>query len=271
LRSPDGRGIHLDLIWAALLGALQGVTEWLPVSSSGHLVIVQRVISYESVLFDAMVHGGTLLAVIVVFRTEVLGLVRGLLSLPLATITHRSLTPEERLAWYTLVGTVPIVLAGLLLADAVEAMFSNPEIAGIGLFITGFLLLATKRSKEGKSLDLRTSLIVGLAQVAAIVPGISRSGSTISAGMISGLKRDEAVTFSFLLSVPAIAGALTLEVIRSPLREVMAPANLVGFVSSFAVGVIAIKALLAVIRRREFHLFAYYCFALGLVVLLLMN
>ncbi len=261
----------MDLLWAFLLGALQGVTEWLPVSSSGHLVIVQRMISYRSVLFDAMVHGGTLLAVLLVFRMEVLRLVRGLLSLPLAIASHRSLTSEERLAWYTVVGTLPIVLVGLLLADTVEAMFFNPKIAGGGLLITGFLLLATRRSKEDKSLDLGTSLIVGLAQAAAIVPGISRSGSTISAGMISGLKREEAVTFSFLLSVPAIAGALTLEVIRSPLEEVMAPANLMGFVSSFAVGVIAIKVLLAVIRRREFHLFAYYCFALGLAVLLLLN
>jgi len=258
-------------VWAAILGALQGVTEWLPVSSSGHLVVVQRVISYESVLFDAMVHGGTLLAVLVVFRVEVFRLVRGLASLPLAATTRRALTPEERMAWYTLVGTLPIVVVGLLLADTVEEMFSEPKIAGIGLLITGSLLLATKYSREMRSLDLRASIIVGLAQAAAIVPGISRSGSTISVGMISGLRRDEAVTFSFLLSVPALAGALILEVMRSPLSEVVEPANLVGFVSSFVVGVVAIKALLSVVRRREFHLFAYYCFALGLVVLLLIR
>ncbi len=260
----------MDLMWAALLGALQGLTEWLPISSSGHLVIVQRLISYESVLFDAMVHGGTLLAVLVAFREDVLALIRGLASLPLALLPGRSLGPEGRLALFTLVGTLPIVLVGLLLTDAIEGMFSDTKVVGIGLLVTGAFLLATKRSKESRKLDLRTSLLMGLAQALAVVPGISRSGSTISAGMISGLRRDEAVTFSFLLSIPAIAGALTLELIRSPLGEVAAPVNLVGFLSSFAVGLVAIRILIAVVRRRELHLFSYYCFALGVAVLVLL-
>ncbi len=259
----------MDLMWAALLGALQGLTEWLPISSSGHLVIVQRLISYESVLFDAMVHGGTLLAVLVAFREDVLALIRGLASLPLALLPGRSLGSEGRLALFTLVSTLPIVLVGLLLADAIEGMFSDTKVVGIGLFITGAFLLATKRSKESRELDLRTSLLMGLAQALAVVPGISRSGSTISAGMIGGLRRDEAVTFSFLLSIPAIAGALTLELIRSPLGEVIAPVNLVGFLSSFVVGLVAIRILIAVVRRRELHLFSYYCFALGVVLMLL--
>ncbi len=260
----------MDLVWAVLLGALQGLTEWLPISSSGHLVIVQRIISYEPVLFYAMVHGGTLLAVLVAFREDVLRLIRGLASLPLALLPGRSLDLEGRLALFTLVGTLPIVLVGLLMADTIERMFSNVRIVGIGLFVTGALLLATKRSREFRELDLKTSLLVGLAQALAVVPGISRSGSTISAGMISGLRRDEAVTFSFLLSIPAIAGALTFELMRSPLDEVIAPVNLVGFLSSFVVGLVAIRILLAAVRRKEFHLFSYYCFALGAVVLILL-
>ncbi len=261
----------MDLAWAVLLGALQGLTEWLPISSSGHLVIVQRIISHESVLFDAMVHGGTLLAVVVTFRWDVVRLVRGLFSLPLSLLPGRSLGSEAKLAWYTIVGTLPVVVVGLILADEIEAAFSNPKVAAVGFIITGFLLLATKDSRGNRPLDLKSSLAVGLVQAAAVMPGISRSGSTISVGLISGVDREEAVTFSFLLSVPAISGALVLEVLRAHPHEVISPVNVVGFLTSFMVGIMAIRTLLAVVRRGKLHWFSFYCLALGLVVLTLMS
>lgn len=261
-------------MWAFLLGVLQGVTEWLPISSSGHLVLVQKLLfSYNSVLFDAMVHGGTLLAVIMITWRDLISMVRGLLislwELPRSGMRSLERDEDVRLAWYTVIGTLPIVIVGLLISDYVDEVFNSTEIVGSGLLVTGLLLLTTKRAKGDKPVNLTSSLFVGLAQALAIVPGVSRSGSTLSVGMLSGMRKEEAVRFSFLLSIPAISGALILEVLRSPLGDVLSAVNLLGFLSSFTVGVVAIKALLAIVRRGQLHWFAYYCFVLGAFVLLL--
>lgn len=264
----------MDLIWAFLLGALQGVTEWLPISSSGHLVLVQKLLfSYNSVLFDVMVHGGTLLAVLTTTWRDLISILRGLLislvKLPRNGMQLLTRDDDAELAFYTVIGTLPIVVVGLAISDYVDQMFNSTAIVGYGLLVTGFLLLTTKRANGNKSVNLVSSLFVGLAQALAIVPGISRSGSTISVGMLSGMRKEEAVRFSFLLSIPAISGALILEATRSPMKDMITAANLVGFLSSFIVGVIAIKALLALVRRWKLHLFAYYCFILGILALLL--
>ncbi len=257
---------------AALLGAVQGVTEWLPVSSSGHLVLLQRILySENSVLFDAMVHGGTLLAVLAYYWRDAAAVLRGLyeslVDLPRAGVEALTSTPERALAWYLVVATLPIVAAGLLLQDWVDALFNDARLVGLCYLVTGTWLLLTRLSKGSGPITLKSSVLIGLAQAAAILPGISRSGSTIATGMLSGVDREEAARFSFLLSIPAIGGALLLEAVRSGAAAALTAPNLVGFATAFAVGILSIKFLLGVIRRGKFHLFSIYCFALAALAL----
>ncbi len=264
----------MDPAFALLLGVVQGVTEWLPISSSGHLVIMQKLLfSYNSVLFDVMVHGGTLLAVIVVFWHDFINLIANFLmtflEIPRNGIHAFHSSEERRLSWYVVVGTIPIAIVGYFLKDYVDFIFNNLGLVGFCLIVTGLWIYLTRNSKHFEKLNFKSSVIIGLAQAVAILPGISRSGSTISTGLLLGIDRDDAVRFSFLLSIPAIAGALILEVMSSSLSNVMSLDNLIGFLSSFIVGILAIKFLLAVIRRDRFHWFSYYCFLVGGIVLLI--
>ncbi len=261
---------------AIILGALQGVTEWLPISSSGHLVLLQKVmLSQNSVLFDIMVHGGTLLAVLLFFWRDVLTVLKNFFG-TFPDLLRRgpgafTSSYERRLSWYLVLATVPIVVVGLLLQDYVNEIFNDARLVGICFLITGVWLLLTRFSGGRKKVNLRSSLLIGLAQAAAILPGISRSGSTIATGMLSGVDKEEAAKFSFLLSIPAIAGALTLEILRYGLSSAATTPNLVGFLTSFIVGVLSIKFLLEVIRRGRFHLFSIYCFGIGLLALTVLS
>ncbi len=263
----------MDLASALLLGIMQGITEWLPISSSGHLVVVQKLLfSYNSVLFDVMVHGGTLLAVIVVFWRDFIDLLvnflRTFLEIPHDGLYAFYSSEKRKLSWYVIIGTIPIAIVGYLLKDYVNIIFNNLGLVGFCLLVTGLWIYLTRNSKGFRKLDLKYGIIIGLAQAVAILPGISRSGSTISTGLLLGIDRDDVIRFSFLLSIPAIAGALALEVVSSPLSHVMSLDNLIGFLSSFIVGIIAIKFLLTVIRRNRFHWFSYYCFLVGGMILL---
>lgn len=261
----------MNLLQAAILGAIQGVTEWFPISSSAHLVLIQDLIGSSSVLLDAVVHGGTLLPVLLVFRREIFDVIVGFLRslLLIGRVDFSELPYECRLPWYVVIGTLPVVMMGFLLADRVESLFLSREVAGLGLLVTGALLLSTKWSKSKSDLDLKRAIIIGVVQAAALVPGISRSGSTISAGLLSGLSKEEALKFSFLLSIPALAGAVAFEVMRAPQTEVMSPVNLAGFLSSCLVGFIAIKTLINFMKKGKLHWFSYYCFILGALAIVL--
>ena len=262
----------MEIAQALILGIIQGLTEWLPISSSGHLVLIQMIlISRSSVTFNAIVHTGTLLAVIVAFKEEVFRVIKsffeGLSELPKPSAFS---LPERKLPLYILVGTIPLAILGLALARDIEEIFGSSRVVGAGLLITAALLYSTRWARDGRPLDLKRALIVGFAQSIAIFPGISRSGSTISAALLSGLRRDEAIRYSFLLSIPALAGFLILELLVSPVREVLSAENIVGLLSSFITSLIAIKFLLSVIRKGRLYLFSYYCSILGVVILLLM-
>ncbi|MEM2219586.1 MAG: undecaprenyl-diphosphate phosphatase [Candidatus Korarchaeum sp.] len=258
----------MDLWEALLLGAIQGLTEWLPISSSAHLVILQELLSCRSVLLDAVVHGGTLLSVLLTSRADVIRVLKGFFRSLAEVRANESpdLPHESKLAWYLLIATIPAASVGLLLADRVEAAF-NPRTAALGLLLNSLILYSTKWARERGSLDLKRALLIGLVQTASLLPGISRSGSTISAGLLSGLRREEAVSFSFLLSVPIIAGALILEVLRSPLNEVLSTVTIAGFLSSFVVGLAAIRFLISSVRRGKLHWFSYYCLLLAIATL----
>lgn len=259
---------------ALFLGFLQGLTEFLPISSSGHLVLLPALLGWAQppLVFETTVHLGTLLALLAVFWRDIgrllaawwRGIRRGR---PLETA-------ESRLAWWILLGTVPALVAGVLLEERFEAI-NKPLYAGIFFLATaGLLLLAELLGRRRRPLEELTwwdSLLIGLAQAAAILPGLSRSGATISTGMLTHLRREAAARFSFLLSLPVVAGAGLLklwELWRSEGGQAEVLPLLLGFFSAAFFGFAAIRFLLAYVRRRPLYPFAAYCFLIGLVALL---
>lgn len=251
----------MNFFSAVLLGILQGLTEFLPVSSSGHLVLVQSLIpnfSQPGILFDVMLHFGTLVAILFYFRKKI----RQYLNL--------------KYLYILAVGTVPAVIVGLLFKDQIEILFRSTRLVGFALLLTGIMNLLTDKQKAesrnlpaGKAgLKARSSLLIGIAQAVAIIPGISRSGSTIFAGVTQGLKRKEAAEFSFLLSIPAVLGANVLEIYNHGFENIQNPASyFAGFVAAAIFGYLAIKLVYQLLAGKKFKYFAYYCFVVGILVL----
>lgn len=271
----------MELIRAVILGFIQGATEFIPVSSSGHLVVVPWLLGWpaSSLLFDAIVHWGTLLAIILVFWRDFLLMIRA----GVQSIFRLSLSdPMARLAWFIVVGTIPAALIGLRYEDFIESLFEGriaPLIAGTSLLITAALLSGSEvmisRMSQTRRLDTMKwidAIVIGLAQVLALLPGVSRSGSTIAAGLARGIEREAAARFSFLLGTPAFLGAgllqLTGALSENPaaLAE-QAPALVTGFIVSAITGFAAIRFLLAYLRKNSLYLFAGYCLIAGLVVI----
>ncbi|MDY0108785.1 MAG: undecaprenyl-diphosphate phosphatase [Candidatus Krumholzibacteria bacterium] len=253
-----------------LLSVVQGLTEFLPVSSSGHLVLLQHLLgSHEGDLFlDVVLHCGTLGSVLVVYRREILRLLR--------------LDPAARAYIIALaVGTLPAVAVGVLLKDLIETAFGDPLYAGLGLLVTAGLLLSTRFAAaaddpagpwQPQPVPLGKALVIGCAQALAICPGISRSGSTIAASLWLRVGRAEAARFSFLLSVPAIAGALVLHLLTDDLVTRTSAFGLFASAAvAFAVGLLAIRLTALAVVRRHFWRFVYYVLPLGLVVLVIIG
>ncbi len=269
-----------------LLAVLQGVTEFLPVSSSGHLRLMQAVfgISDPQTLVDVMLHLGTLVAVILVYRREVARILKSLVRSAghLRSAGHRGLLqkePETRLALLLLLGTVPAALVGLSLGATMERALTAPHLVGLFLLLNGTVLFVAGRSRAAQGerpgrrlheLTPRDALIIGVAQSFALLRGISRSGSTISVALLCGVEREDAARFSFLLSIPAILGAATLELRHLERGEGAALSALVlGALAAAVVGWLALKALLQVVRRGRLAGFAWYCWGVGLLAIVL--
>lgn len=263
--------------WKALvLGTVQGLAEFLPISSSGHLVIFQRLLGVPDVglAFDTFLHLGSLLAVLAFFRAEIVGLVRGFLSLIARVFGRRGpLDPFERLVGLIVLGSVPAALAGFKLEPIIERLFTSPKVVGYALWVTAGIMWGAdrlgRRSGHAAGLSWWKALVVGSAQAVAIVPGISRSGSTIFAGLATGLSRTEAARFSFLLSIPVVLGAGATQIGKLP----SAPGLNIGVIATGMVaaavfGYLAIAALLQYVNKRGYTLFAYYCALAGLLVIL---
>lgn len=255
----------MNLFQAFLLGVLQGATEFLPVSSSGHLVLVPWLLGWapSGLAFDVVVHWGTALAVVVYFWRDWVNIVK------------KARFSEKNLACLILLGTIPAALLGYLLDDFFEGMFARPIAAASFLLVTAAILTASERlGRRERDLDTLTwldALLVGLAQALAILPGISRSGSTIAAGLARGLRRELAARFSFLLATPIILGAGLLKVLalaQAGGLAAQAPALAVGFVTAGAVGLGCIHFLMRYLQRRRLYPFAIYCAAVGVICLL---
>jgi undecaprenyl-diphosphatase len=260
---------------ALLLGVVQGVTEFLPISSSGHLAVAESLFGIHSggLALVMLVHAGTLLSVALVFRDEVFRLVRGTLGLPrVLARPYRDWPVPERHAALAILATIPGVLAGYFLEEPIERSFSDLAPIGWQFVATGALLLATRRARVGtKEVSPGAAVLIGIAQAIAILPAISRSGTTIATALFLGVRRDTAGEFSFVISVPIIFGAVLLKVPELTGGEFHGqglPLAL-AFLSSFVVGWVSLLWLVRVIRHGRFHWFAPYCFLAGLATLLL--
>ena len=264
----------MTLLETILLGILQGATEFLPISSSGHLVLVPTILHWPpaSLPLIAIVHQGTLVAVLVYFRADLWGIIKavwqGLMQRqPLATV-------ESRLGWYIVIGSIPAGAAGLLLESFFEEMFGTPAIVAGFLLVTAVLLIIGERAFSGQKpiekISLLDAIIVGLFQTLALFPGVSRSGSTITAGLLRGLDRAAAARFSFLLGIPAILGAgllSGLDLMQADDLAAQMPALTAGFVAAAVSGYLCIHFLLNWLRRHSLYPFAIYCAAFGLIFL----
>lgn len=261
----------MSILEAIILGLVQGLTEFIPVSSSGHLVLLHHVfgVTEAGLAFDVSLHIGTLMALLIFFYKEIVLLVNGLLGR----------NNHKRLAWLIAAATVPAVVAGVLLQDRAETSFRSVNLVAINLILVAFLMIAAERYAK-KHFDHKTALhkvttkqalTVGLAQAVALVPGISRSGSTITAGIFSGMDRVAATRFSFLLAIPATSGAILKTMIDGGASELQNEIGivLVGIITAFLSGLFAIKFLIHYLAKHNLNVFAYYRILLGLTVLLL--
>jgi undecaprenyl-diphosphatase len=262
----------MNLLQAALLGVIQGLTEFIPVSSTAHLLIGQRLLGIPSgdlvFAFLVIIQIGTVLSLVALYWRDLLRLARAFFTRPFSS-------PDNRLAWNIILATIPAALIGYLLRDVIEILFSQPLLqASVRLFSAAALLTLAEwlgsRVRQLESMTPLDALIVGCFQVLAVFPGASRSGTSIAGGMLRGFDRPAAARFAFLMSIPIMLGAggyQMLEVARTPgLREFL-PALAVGFLTAAAVGWFAVRWLLAYLARRSLYLFSIYC-GLGAVLVL---
>ena len=275
----------MTLLEAILLGILQGLTEFLPISSSGHLVLAQTFLGLKEplVFFDVMLHVGTLAAVLVVYREAIGKLVIGGVSTLADTQFWRkpsagfNASTELKFIWLILLGSIPTGVIAVLFKTELESFFHEVRLVSIMLILTGVILqLPRLRRQDVDSSDASTEKLkawhaplIGIAQGCAITPGISRSGTTISLALFLGIPAKTAAEYSFLLSIPAILGAVVLKI--RDVGDTTIPLYIVGagMLAAFIVGYIALRLLLVVLNRGKFSLFSYYCIALGLVSLLI--
>jgi len=261
----------VDLFSAALLGVVQGLTEFLPVSSSGHLILARAFFGWDpgpyGIAFDASCHVGTLAAVVAYFRTDV---VRLIVAAP-GALTGRD-GEWERLGRLIIVGTIPIVLVGGLFGDVIEARVRTPLVVVANLVIGGIGMIwverVGRRNREARSLGFGEALAVGVAQAAALAPGLSRSGATMTVSLFQGLQRDSAARFVFLLSLPAVFAVAVKEVIELSQHDMVGvpvAVMAVGLAVSATVGYVTVKYFLRYLAARSLTVFAYYRFALAAV------
>lgn len=260
----------MSVLEAMFLGFIQGATEFLPVSSSGHLVMAQAVLAIDvpGVLFEVAVHVATLVSVLFVYRTRVTGLTKGALTGDVDAYRYLGLVA---------VATVPVGLVGVFARDRIEALFEIPYAPGFALLVTGAFLWSS-RAVIDRAEDERptwiAAVLIGVAQAFALAPGISRSGATVVAALWLGVEAREAAAFSFLMAVPAIAGAAVLQISalsESGLGSLSPLVVLAGGLVAGIVGVLAIRTFVAMLARRSFHFFAPYCWVVGVAYLLFVS
>lgn len=271
----------MTLLQSLILGVIQGATEFIPISSSGHLVLAPFLFGWdisqnEAFVFDVLVQVATLLAVIIYFWKDLINIFKAFLK------GIKSSNPfvgyQSLMGWYLILATIPAGLIAVLFKETFEKAFSNPKAAAIFLFATSLLLILGevlgKRTRSLENLSWFDALVIGLFQVLALFPGISRSGATIAGGLIRGLDRKSSATFSFLMAVPVMlaAGLLAvIELVQSPTLSQQIPIYIPGFVSAAIVGYLAIRWFIVYLSKQSLYIFAGYCAILGSVMLFVIS
>jgi undecaprenyl-diphosphatase len=271
----------MTILQAIILGIVQGLTEFLPISSSGHLLLVPWLFNWHFLLenpdlnktFDVALHLGTFVAVVLYFRREIVRL----LGAWVRSISRRSLAePEAKLAWLLIVSTIPAAIVGVLFEDFITNTLGKPWMIGVAMIVfAGFMYLidhVAKLDRELEDLTWLDALLIGVAQALALLPGVSRSGITMMTGLLVRLDRESAARYSFLMSIPVIGGAAAfkgLEVARDGLPAGTATPFLVGMVTAALSGIAAIWFTLAYLKRHNFNLFVVYRIVVGVGVLVL--
>lgn len=268
----------MNVIEAIIFGLIQGLSEFLPISSSGHLVLAKEImhLTEPGIAFEIFVHLGTVFSILVVFRKEVAKLIIG--AIQTYKLRDPSTTAEEKeyiyLAWYIIIGSIPAGVIGFTLKDQIESLFtsgggfSGVVLVTFMLYITGIILFLTRYAgKKDLKVSGKSAFIIGIAQAFAILPGISRSGSTIATGLLLGIEKERAAKFSFLLSLPVIIGATLKQLLdmmgSGGIDQQLIFTLTVATVSAFISGYFAIQFLLDVIRKNKLEYFAYYCWLIA--------
>ncbi len=256
-------------IEALVLGVLQGLTEFLPVSSSGHLELGGALFGMQDsaafFTFNIMVHGATFMSVVVVFWKDIIGLIANFFSF--------RWNAETRFSLLLMASAIPVGIVGLLFEEQVQSLFEGRIVlVGFMLLVTAVLLFLTRFApKNNKEIDLKSALLIGLAQTVAVLPGISRSGATISTALYLGIERSKAIRFSFLMVLIPIFGANFLKIIKMSDQAAIAPVDttplIIGALAAFAAGLAACKWMLAIVRKGNIAWFSVYCIVVGLIAI----
>lgn len=270
----------MTTVQAVILGIIQGLTEFLPISSSGHLVLFSRLFNIQesSLVFEVIVHVGTLLAVLVVFKNEVWVLVKSFFKFLANPKDAKRLATDDpgfRLLLALVLGTVPAVAVALILKEQLQLLFGSSVFVGLMLIVTGTILYLTERRHVGnkglEKVSTKDALLIGCGQALAILPGLSRSGTTIAVGLLRGLDRESAARFSFLLAIPAILGALVVSFGDLFAGNVTISSNalVAGLIAAALTGYVAIRVLLDLVRKGKLIWFSYYTWTVGALVVIL--
>jgi undecaprenyl-diphosphatase len=265
----------MELLESFLLGILQGVTEFLPVSSSGHLVLAQELLNQNlerGITFEIVVHFGSLFSILIYFRKRIAEILMNTFAYLIDTANYKKNWSENydmRVSCYILLSMIPAGIVGFTMKDNIEGLFSNPGLVSLMLIVTGTILYSNKFIGDGASkVTPSKAFLVGVGQAFAMLPGISRSGTTITLGNYLGIKRDQIAEFSFLMLIPVLAGAMLLEagnLSSSGSESYSAAALIVGFMASLVSGYFSLKYLIKLFKSKGLHYFSYYCWSVGLL------
>lgn len=275
----------MNIIEAVILGIVQGLTEFLPISSSGHLIIMQKILGLANaedvdLLFDMLLHLGTLIAVFVAFHKMIFSLIKSfILSIPQlfsGKLKWKTADNDQRMIVLLIISVLPLFFV-VPFMKKIEDLYSSITVVGIALMINGIILFLSDKIVTGKknasTMSIKNSAAIGLTQLIAIVPGISRSGSTITAGLLCGLDRSFAARYSFIMSIPTILGGIVLNIIHTfkdsgGINTSMLPMYLIGIIASAFSGLVAIKLLQYLLKSKKFIIFSVYCIVVGFAVII---
>ena len=257
--------VSMDILYVILLAVIQGITEWLPISSSAHLALAQQILGVQPpILFDILLHVGTIAAVIFFMRNDLLKMLRALMKFDVKD-------ENFRLSIFVIAASVPTAIIGFTFRDFFESMFSDARAIGIALVITGIFLFNCEQKKGQKNISSTSSLLIGVAQGISVAPGISRSGATIGIALLLGVKRENAARFSFLLSIPAVFGATIFEARDASFAGMDNGMIYLAPIVSAIVGYLTIGFFLNFVKEKGMRPFSYYCVIFGMLAYILLG